>query len=501
MLTCPHCGNQSARPTPFCGQCGLLLEAPTQTASPATPPVAATVTSVVPDLATTPIRAVGDDTGQDVVSSGRSTRTIPPAPLASGTTAAGPEVDWMRLLRGNWLGAALVAGMTLAVAGGLALTLTVMAKPVDFGIDNSVTMVATLLAGAFGADLVAHLHASGESLTASVGATPFTVTLLALFAGVLTFRRVTAGYRRLVDAVGDAVRAALLFGVALMVVALVFRADSRSFGRGWGSQVADLFDARIDFGPSIPGALFGGFLVLLVSLLGSLWVRRDLWPARFAGLSEVLVPAVYGLATFLTLLPVAGIIGLVLLLLTGDSVQDADPTRHDFLASAALIFGLLASGGYWLINLGAGGTFGSHSHTTGASSTSDYDHLGHFAGQDHGLWAAPVVMIVVLGLSTVVVARRTRSVQALQASLLAWVGLLLLSTPVLVRLTSIHGGVHASEGSATGAIGVNAWWTALLLPLVALVCSMAVAASRRALDLTALRDLGRRLQRNPAQEV
>jgi hypothetical protein len=101
----------------------------------------------------------------------------------------------------------------------------------------------------------------------------------------------------------------------------------------------------------------------------------------------------------------------------------------------------------------------------------------------------------------VVVARRTRSVEALQASLLAWVGLLLLSTPVLVRLTSIHGGVHASEGSATGAIGVNAWWTALLLPLVALVCSMAVAASRRALDLTALRDLGRRLQRNPAQGV
>jgi hypothetical protein len=485
MLTCPHCGHQSTDPTPFCAHCGARVEAP------AAAPVA--------DDPTGPIRAQHrpPEPAADVVS---STRTLPPPSPAASTTAAHPEVDWMRLLRGNWLGAALVAGVTLATAGGLAVVLTAMAKPTDFGLRNSLTLVATVLDGSFGADLVAHVHVAGESVDASLGAVPFTVTLIALFAGTLTFRAVTSGYRRLSDAVADAARAALLLGLALMVVALVFRADSRQFGRGWGSQVAGLFDARISFGASVPGALFLGFLLLFVTLLGSLWVRRDLWPARFAGLGDVLVPAVHGLTTFVLLLPVAGLVGLVLMLLTGDTVQNSDPTRHDFLASAALIFGLLASGGYWLVTLGAGGTFGSHSHTSGELSTSDYDHLGYFAGQDHGLWAAPLVMVAVIGLATVVVARRTRSPELLQASLLTWVGLLLLATPFLVRLTSVHGGVHASDGSATGAIGVNGWWAALLLPLAALVCSAAVAASRHALDLSALRDLGRRIQRNPARE-
>jgi hypothetical protein len=405
----------------------------------------------------------------------------------------------MRLLRGNWLGAALVAAVTFGVAGGLAVLLAWMAKPVDFGLRNSLTLVAVLLDGSFGADLVGHVRAGGESVTATVGATPLTVTIVAILAGVLVFRRVTRGYRRAIDAVADAARAALLLGLALTLVALVFRADSDTFGRGWGRDLADLFSARLTLGASVPGALLVGFLLLFVSLLASVWVRRDLWPARVEKLNDVLGPAVYGLGTFLMLLPVAGLVGFMLMALTGSTAQDSNPTPHDVMASAALVFGLLASGGYWLVNLGAGGTLGSHGHVTGGGSSSDYDHLGYFAGQDHGLWAAPLVMLAVVGIATLAVARRSRSVAHLQASLLAWVGLLLLSTPVLVRLTSVHASVHASDGSAGGAFGVNGWWAAVLLPLVALACSVAVAASRRALDLSALGELARRLQRNPGR--
>jgi hypothetical protein len=410
-----------------------------------------------------------------------------------------PDVDWMRVLRGNWLGAARVAAVTLGVAGVLATAMVALAKPTDFGLDNSLTFVASILNGAFGASLVARFRAGGETVHGSVGAVPLTVTVVALLAGCLVFRRMIRDYRRALDAVADAARAALLFAVALMVVALVFRADSREFGRGWGTQLAHLFEVRIAYGPGIPGSFLAGFAALFVTLLGTVWVRRDLWPERRRHLSEFLVPPLYGLGAFALMLPVAGVVGLVLMLVTGDTVQDTDPTRHDFLASATLIFGLLASGGFWLVSLGTGGTLGGHG-TDGDTTSSEYHHLGFFAHQDEGLWAAPVVALVVIGLATIVVARKARTREAVRASLVTWVLLLVLATPLFVWLTSIHGRVSAADGHASGAEGVNGWWAVLLLPLVALVCSVVVAHSRDALDLSRLREVGRGLQSDPGRQ-
>jgi hypothetical protein len=278
----------------------------------------------------------------------------------------------------------------------------------------------------------------------------------------------------------------------------VFRADSREFGRGWGTELAHLFDVRIAWGPSIPGSFFAGFLTLFVTLLGAVLVRRDLWPERGRRLSELLVPSLYGLGAFLVMLPLAGLVGLVLMMLTGDTVQDADYTAHDFFASASLLFGLLASGGYWLVDVGLGGTLGAHG-SDGSTDSSEYHRLGYFAGDDPGLWAAPVVAIVVVMFATVVVARRTRAREALQASLLTWVALLVVVTPLLVWLTSVHGSVSAADGKASGAEGVNGWWAAVLVPLLALVCSAAVAHSRGALDLRRMRELGRGLQSDPGR--
>jgi len=312
------------------------------------------------------------------------------------------------------------------------------------------------------------------------------------------FRRMIRDYRRAVDAVADAARAALLSALALMVIALLFRADSREFGRGWGTQLAHLFDVRIAYGPSIPGSFVAGFVTVFVTLLGAVWVRRDLWPERRRHLSEFLVPPLCGLGAFVLMLPAAGLVGLVLMLLTGDTVQDIEPTSHDFFASATLIFGVLASGGYWLVNLGLGGTLGERGSEGGVTS-SEYHHLSYVADQDWGLWASPAVAVAVILVATIVVARRTRTLEAVQASLLVWVGLLLITTPVFVWLTSAHGKFTASEGHASGAEGVNGWWAALLLPLVALLCSIAVAHSRGALDTSRLREIGRGLQSDPGR--
>jgi hypothetical protein len=402
------------------------------------------------------------------------------------------------LLRGNWLGAAQVAAVTVGVAGILATVMVALAKPTDFGLDNSLTLVATVLNGSFGTALVARFHSGGETIRGSVVALPLTVTVIALLAGVMVFRRMIRDYHRAVDAVTDAARAALVLAVGLAVVALLFRADSREFGRGWGTELAHLFDVRIAWGPSIPGSFFAGFLTLFVTLLGVVLVRRDLWPERSRRLSEFLVPPLYGLGAFLVMLPLAGLVGLVLMMLTGDTVQDADYTAHDFFASASLLFGLLASGGYWFLDIGVGGTLGAHG-SDGTTDSSEYHRLGYFAGEDPGLWAAPVVALVVVMVATVVVARRTRTREALQASLLTWVGLLVVTTPVLVWLTSVHGSISAADGKASGAEGANGWWAALLLPLLALVCSAVVAQSRGALDLSRMREVGRRLQSDPGR--
>jgi hypothetical protein len=248
------------------------------------------------------------------------------------------------------------------------------------------------------------------------------------------------GAERAVDAIADAARAALLLALGLMVAALLFRSDTGEFGRGWGNQLAHLFDARLAYGPSIPGSFVGGFVFLFLPLAAVVGVRRDLWSERHRRLSEVLVPPLYGL----------------------------------------------------------GGAVGSHG-SDGSSTTSEYHHLGYVAGQDWGLWAAPVVALLVIGAATVVVARRTRDDGALPASLLTWVGLLLVTTPAFVWLTSARAGISSNGERASGAEGVHGWLAALLLPLAGLVCAAVVARSRGVLDLGRVREIGRRLQSDPSR--
>lgn len=486
MPSCSQCGHESAESSRFCPNCGAPL-AQTPAASE-TQPLSAAAPTPRPDEP--------------------STRTLPP-PAADTVTAgpAVPHIDLSRLLVGNWLGAGLVAASALVTSGVLAVALALLGKPTDFGWDNSLTLVAVLMTGAFGADLSAEFGTSGFEADAAIGAFPLTITILTLVAALLVFRRVTASYTRGIDAVADAVRAALIFGLALMVIALVFRSDTREFGRGWGAELSRSFDARIAFGADAAGAFFLGFLILLVVLVGACLVRGGWWSPRVEKVRDWVAAPLYGVGIFAVLLPVVGAIGFLLLMVSGDAVDDAtDPSGEDIRITIALVVSMLASGGMWLLGLGAGAAFGTQSGGTDGDA-SDTHHLAHFTDESPGLWAAPAVMLATVVVTALLVARRAPR-RRVALNLLVWVAAVLVTTPLFVRLSGLHASIDVSgegdEYEGWGSIGLVGWQATLLLTLVALLVALIVAWRAGGLDVTRLRtqarDLGQRVQSNPGRQ-
>ena len=511
MLTCAHCGSENPGSSRFCGTCGRPVAAPpgAGTAPDQAPTTTQTLTAQAPPPAAPPTAPLAAPS----TAPPPSAPIIPPparAPHSTGPTApAMPSVNWQRLLVGNWLGAGLTAVTALLVAGALSTALALMSKPVDFGVDNGLTLVATLLAATFGADLVLDVESGSDQAHASLGMFPLTVTILALVAAAFVFRRVTARYPRAVDAVADAARAALLLGLAVMLVAIVFRADNDKMGRGWGAELsADRLGIDAEWGASVAGAFFLAFLVLFVTLVAVLFAtRRDWWPARVQSVHDWTAAPLYGVGTIFAMLPVAGIVGLLLLIFTGDTLNDNDPTDDDLSAGIALIVGLVASGGFWLISLGAGAAYGTVERETGSGSSdsSDLHHLAHYAQDTPGLWAAPVVMLVVLFLAAFVVARRTAAPQRILGNLGVFVALLLVALPLMSRLTSMHAGLSVEDEDYRGSyyIGQVGWQATLLLALAALVCAALVALMSRSINPAAIRAqasaLAARMQSDPGR--
>ncbi|MBB6626380.1 zinc ribbon domain-containing protein [Nocardioides sp. KIGAM211] len=540
MPTCARCGTQNPDGHRFCGGCGQPLvpasaapSAPRATregspASAARSPYARPVPGAAdpaddPVAETAPYRrsSLVPPAGPPVLPPAPSTAPYAAGPVdrvGSGPSGpgAGPAFDWQRLVRGNWRGAGLTALTAFGIAGVLSLVLAVLAKPVDFGVDNGLSLVATLLGATFGADLVLHLdqpERGKELYSAHLGVVSLTVALVALVAAVYVFRRVTARYPKPLDAVLDAARAGLLLGLGVMVCAIVFRADNDEMGRGWGAMLATRATGiEATWGASVAGALLLSALVLFATLaLASLAVRPDGWPAPVERAREWLAAPLYGLATILLTLPVAGLIGLLLLIVTGSELSDNDPTDDDLSAAIALIVGLLASGGFWLLALGGGAGFGSSSHESGASFSASTDRSGvhrlaYYADDTPGLWAAPVVLVAVLLLAAYVVVRRSSAPARVLPNLAVWVATLLVVLPLLARVTSLQGGIDSDNAPGYHAgfrLGVTGWETTLLLTLVGLVCAVLVALLTGSVDRAGLRagasGLAGRLQSDPSR--
>jgi len=484
MPYCAHCGSPTAEDAAFCTQCGRPIT-PSEAARPA------------PDPAMTqPLRA----------QSGR----VRPPPVATlqgpGAQApihnTGDPIDvpaiLRRLLGGDWVGPALVAATAVGVAGVLSTLIALMVKPTDFGVDNSLTLVAWLTTNAFGADLDVHAKMLGPEIHASLAAAPLTVTLAALISAVLVFRRWTRRHPNVGAALFDAVRASLIAALLLMVIALVFRSGGDEFGQGWGNELAHLFDATLRFAPSALGAFLGGLIMLMLVLGGSALLRTDWWPGRLRQAADLVTAPAYGVASFALLLPVAGLVGLGLALVTGDTVQDSDPTADDVWSSAGLFLALLANGGYWFLGLGSGAGFGARGSSSDGTSDRDVHHLAHYAGDTWGLWLAPLALLAVVVLTTWVVVRRAAP-EKLVRDLTLWVLAVLLTSPAWTYLSGLHADMNVigmGDGyTAHGTIGVVGWQVTLLMTLATAL--VAVGFLWRAGRLGELADLARSLGGSP----
>src|SRR5689334_4803103 len=422
MPSCAHCGSPTAEDAAFCTQCGRRI-APLEAARPTPDP-----------SMTQPLRA-------------QSAPVLPPAATLQGPGAQAPlhntgdPIDLAALARrvvgGEWLGPALVAATAVGVAGALSTLVALLVKPTDFGVDDSLTMVAWLTTGAFGADLNVDAQVAGASIQADIGAASLTITLLSLLGAVLVFRRTTRQHPNAGAALFDAVRAVLLFALALTLLALVFRSGGRELGQGWGAELAHLFDARLDFAPSALGSFLGGLLFLLAALGGATLMRTDWWPERLRLTSDLITAPAYGVASFALLLPVAGLIGLILTVVTGETVQDSDPTDDGIWASLGLFFALLGNGGFWFLGLGTGAGFGARGSSSDGSSDQAVHHLAHYADQSWGLWFAPLVLLAVVVLTTGAVVRRSTR-EHLVRDLVVWVGVVLVTSPLWTYLSGLH---------------------------------------------------------------
>ncbi|GAA3804484.1 hypothetical protein GCM10022242_04720 [Nocardioides panacisoli] len=430
----------------------------------------------------------------------------PPQPSTGGLATVDLRAAATRVLAGNWIGSTIVAAVTLVTAGLLSLIVGLVAKPPDFGIDNSLTLGAVVVCGVFGADFFVNgtpQDIGGDSwdFGLSVAAFPLTITIVAFAVAVLAFQRMTRDYPTPWPALADALRVALLVALPLLVVSLVLRSDFDELGRGWFADAARDLDFGDDstWGSYAAGAFFMPLFTITPVLILACVARRSWWTGRMRAVVEWVAPVLHGLAAFVALLPVAGVIGVGLLMFGGDRV-DEDVDTGDTGAAWAAIAAFLGNGGLALLGLGAGADVGTAGREIGDGENSrptDWHRLGWYAGDggdEPGLWAAPLVLLVVLVASAWVVSRLSVRTTLLR-NLLCWAASLLIAVPVLVRLANGHGTVHLDAGSETyessGVMGLEGVQATFFITGIALLVALALAAARGGIDRQVLGALKR----------
>lgn len=398
--------------------------------------------------------------------------------------AANPVIA--KLLVGNWRGAGIVAGAALGIAAVLSLLLSVMIKQEDMSVDQTLTLFGVLLAGTFGAGVSASGGDDEATMTAGIAMMPLTLSLIALGAAVYLFRKQTAGYPKVLDALSDAARTALVVAVPLFFVSLVFRSDFGSLGEGMGAGDGS-------FGASRIGSLFMTFIVVFSVLAISCFMRRDWLPERAQKVHDLLAAPIWGFTALLVTLPVAGLVGGILLLVGGDDGIDPGDRAGDtdLMATMAMLFAGLPNAGYALIGLGSLVPVGFKANLGGFGPDGggkEMERLAHWAENDPGLWLAPLVALGVLGFTTAVVIRRSTAPSEILRNLLCWLGLLVIALPLLSRFASLHGKmrIKADEGDFSGKasayLGVDGFLMLVMVLLITALIAFGLALYHGALD-------------------
>lgn len=399
---------------------------------------------------------------------------------------------------GNWRAALAAAGTALGVSVLLSALTVAVADPEGLSLWDRLVASVTLALGVFTVDGVVAAEVGDFEIGAHAGVVPLFVATLALGGAALVFRRLSRGTARLGSALLDAAKAALVLGAAAFVLSLVLRSGLDSLHddlADWADfLLGDADDLEMRAGASRASAFFLGSLVLLATLAVACFLRRDWLPVRVQQVHDHLRAPLHGLAAFVALLPVAGLLAYASLF-TGD-LSDDDADDLGWSARIALGFAALSNAGLHFLGIGAGGRLGGSARFVEedgeADRVAEWSHLSGLVEDTDmwGLWFSVPSVLVVLAVAAWVVVRSSRASGHAPASLLLWCGTMFVAFPVLARLASLHGSARLEssdgfEGRASGFTGLP-FESSLLLALVGTGVALLVGVLTGALDVRAL---------------
>lgn len=353
-------------------------------------------------------------------------------------------------LRGDWVGGAVTAAAGLGTAVGLGLLAATLIKLDAPG--DEVTVWQMICGGvalgvtAFGAGLGGSGEGSDDDgrydASASAHVTPLLFSLVALGLMVRLFRSSTAAYPHVVPALVQAARVAVLTAVPAFVLAIVFRVGLD------GVDIDEMSASDGSFGASRVGALFVTPLVVFTVLVLACLARRDWWPGWSARLHDWFAAPVRGFAALLWLLPVAGLIGFLLVLLPGgeDGVRAGDVFEEPF-ALIGVMLAVVGNLGLAVIGVGSFAPLGAHYDFDAAfvaEKGEEFRRIGFWTDGEPSLWATPVVTLAVLALAAYSVVRASAGRQAVTGNLLRHVGTMFLVWPIVIWALNARGEAEMS---------------------------------------------------------
>jgi len=500
MTQCPQCGAPTKVGQSFCGTCGANLataDAERTVIRPSVPP------------AEPPIWVARD----------QPTAQLPVQPpyqpqpqYAAPSTPSHANIDLSWLLKGNWVGAALTAGVALGAALAVSL-ITAFTTAEDLDVASAFSMTGLLTEATFGVDFT---QSSGRS-SVYYGHIPTLATLLSLLAAALVFRRVTSRYPSWASALGDGARAALILAMGLTILAIVLKIAEPNLQGYESADDNDIegFDSFSEFfakamsrsglatgvdgktTSSMAGAVFLGLILLFLTLFLASFLRRDWLDATSARAHEWLSAPLAGIGALIVGLTAAGLVYVVAIVVGQESARD-------FNEVVALV-AILPSLGMRLLGLGSGAEFGIR--VNGDDTDADEESLQRLAGfaDDNGalFWLAPVIAIALALGAVYVVILKSSDRSQVQRNVLVYLGLTLVVLPVLIRFANFH--LNGEEGDENYSIfgGVDGFQTTMLFLLVSLLSAGVMLLVTGNLDLATLKtkasSFAQSVQTNPGQ--
>ncbi|WP_206065187.1 zinc ribbon domain-containing protein [Nocardioides sp. JQ2195] len=434
-----------------------------------------------------------------------------PAPQGqyAGPQGGGKGVgfDFSRMLAGNWVGAAGVAGAALAVAfiGSALFAFTTMEK-FDFVEALAMTIITTV--SVFGANSVVHNEGGDGDFsfeaTQNLGQFPLLVTVLAFAAAVWMFRRMTAAHRNVVDGLLDAARAALILTLGVTILAIVMRI--------WSPEITGYIDdesSDIDTGPSglgflsgdslynhIGGAIFVTLLLTLTVLAITCFVRRDWLSEKAQLVNDWLRVPMIGIAAVAAVTALAGVIYLIAIIVGNDDARGFGEIMRLIAVTPAL--------GLRLVSLGVFSNVGWAGSGDGEDEEK-FDRLGGFA-DDNGVlfWIAPLIALAVMAAGVYAVVMKSLDKTKIMRHTLVYLGLLLIAMPFLVRFSNAHIGAEQEfDGDSSDFdlwMGVDGFQTTMFFFLFSIVVAAVVLLVTGNLDVNAIKAKASSFQSQPGAQ-